>query len=82
MDRLPDSLHRIDPQLTAFEVIRRNGAVVAFDPGKIAVAMSKAFLAVEGRQGADSSRVRDLVGRLTETVVGALTRRLGKSGRR
>ncbi|WP_418648146.1 ribonucleoside-diphosphate reductase subunit alpha [Thauera butanivorans] len=80
MDRLPDSLHRIDPQLTAFEVIRRNGAVVAFDPGKIAVAMSKAFLAVEGRQGADSSRVRDLVGRLTETVVGALTRRLPDGG--
>ncbi|WP_341646023.1 ribonucleoside-diphosphate reductase subunit alpha [Thauera sp. SDU_THAU2] len=80
MDRLPDSLHRIDPQLAAFEVIRRNGAVVAFDPSKIAVAMSKAFLAVEGRQGADSSRVRDLVARLTEAVVGALTRRLPDGG--
>ena len=34
--------------LTQYKVIRRNGAVVAFEPGKIAVAMTKAFLAVEG----------------------------------
>ena len=34
------------------KVIRRNGAVVGFEPGKISVAMTKAFLAVEGGQGA------------------------------
>ncbi|GAA4406303.1 ribonucleoside-diphosphate reductase subunit alpha [Quisquiliibacterium transsilvanicum] len=60
----------------SFRVVRRNGTVVSFDADKIALAMSKAFLAVEGHKGADSSRVRDLVPRLTGTVVDALTRRI------
>ncbi len=34
-----------------YKVIRRNGAVVAFEPSKIAVAMTKAFIAVRGGQG-------------------------------
>ena len=38
-----------------YKIIRRNGAVVAFEPDKIAVAMTKAFLAVHGRQGAASA---------------------------
>src|SRR6185295_6416142 len=42
-------------------LIRRNGAVVAFEPSKISVAMTKAFLAVEGGQGAASARIRELV---------------------
>jgi ribonucleoside-diphosphate reductase alpha chain len=58
-----------------FKVIRRNGAVVRFEPAKISVAMTKAFLAVNGGQGAASARVRELVGELTETVVQALMRR-------
>ena len=29
-------------------MIRRNGAVVGFEPGKISVAMTKAFIAVNG----------------------------------
>ncbi|MFM2406513.1 MAG: hypothetical protein RL223_4393, partial [Pseudomonadota bacterium] len=29
-----------------YQIIRRNGAVVAFEPHKIAVALMKAFLAV------------------------------------
>ena len=33
-----------------FRIIRRNGAVVAFEPSKINVAMTKAFLAVHGGQ--------------------------------
>ncbi|MBT0961886.1 ribonucleoside-diphosphate reductase subunit alpha [Denitromonas iodatirespirans] len=80
MDRHPPDALIPDLALSAFQVVRRNRAVVAFDPAKISVAMSKAFLAVEGRQGADSSRVRDLVARLTDTVVGALTRRLPDGG--
>src|ERR1044071_7646424 len=35
-----------------YKVIRRNGAVVGFEPAKISVAMTKAFLAVNGAQGA------------------------------
>ena len=37
-----------------YKVIRRNGAVVGFEPAKISVAMTKAFLAVNGAQGAAS----------------------------
>jgi ribonucleoside-diphosphate reductase alpha chain len=59
----------------AFRVIRRDGSVSAFDPTKIAVAMTKAFLAVEGRSAAASSRVHETVEHLTSEVVAALTRR-------
>ena len=45
----------------AFHIIRRNGAVVPFEPNKIAVAMMKAFLAVHGTQGAASASVRETV---------------------
>jgi ribonucleoside-diphosphate reductase alpha chain len=61
-----------------YKVIRRNGAVVGFEPSKIAIAMTKAFLAVNGGQGAASARVRELVEQLTQSVVGALLR--GKPG--
>jgi ribonucleoside-diphosphate reductase alpha chain len=58
-----------------YRIIRRNGAVVGFDPGKITVAMTKAFLAIEGGQGAASARIRELVAGLTGGVVTALVRR-------
>jgi ribonucleoside-diphosphate reductase alpha chain len=57
-----------------YQIIRRNGAVVAFEPNKIAVALMKAFLAVHGTQGAASASVRETVERLTESVVRALLR--------
>ncbi len=57
-----------------YQIIRRNGAVVGFEPNKIAVALMKAFLAVHGTQGAASASVRETVDRLTETVVRALLR--------
>src|SRR5690554_630743 len=57
-----------------FNIIRRNGAVVGFEPSKIAIAMTKAFLAVNGGQGAASARVRELVDQLTSQVVNALVR--------
>ncbi|WP_374567834.1 ribonucleoside-diphosphate reductase subunit alpha [Ideonella sp.] len=57
-----------------YQTIRRNGAVVAFEPNKIAVALMKAFLAVHGTQGAASASVRETVDALTETVVRALLR--------
>ncbi len=57
-----------------YQIIRRNGAVVSFEPNKIAVALMKAFLAVHGTQGAASSSVRETVERLTEGVVRALLR--------
>ena len=66
--------------LADYKLIRRNGAVVAFEPGKIAVAMTKAFLAVRGGQGAASAAVREQVERLTAAVVGALVRRQPAGG--
>ncbi|MCB2028849.1 MAG: ribonucleoside-diphosphate reductase subunit alpha, partial [Rhodoferax sp.] len=60
--------------LAQFQIIRRNGAVVPFEPAKIAVAMMKAFLAVHGTQGAASASVREVVDSLTQGVVRALVR--------
>jgi ribonucleoside-diphosphate reductase alpha chain len=57
-----------------YQIIRRNGAVVSFEPSKIAVALMKAFLAVHGTQGAASASVRETVDELTQTVVRALIR--------
>ncbi len=61
-------------QFADYKVIRRNGSVVSFEPSKIAIALTKAFLAVNGGQGAASARVRELVEQLTHGVVRALVR--------
>jgi ribonucleoside-diphosphate reductase alpha chain len=63
-----------------YKIIRRNGAVVGFEPSKISIAMTKAFLAVNGGQGAASARVRELVEELTSGVVNVLMRRQPAGG--
>jgi ribonucleoside-diphosphate reductase alpha chain len=63
-----------------YKIIRRNGAVVGFEPSKISIAVTKAFLAVNGGQGAASARVRELVEQLTANVVAALVRRQPAGG--
>ncbi|MDB5762728.1 MAG: nrdA [Herminiimonas sp.] len=63
-----------------YKIIRRNGAVVGFEPSKISIAVTKAFLAVNGGQGAASARVRELVEQLTANVVTALVRRQPAGG--
>jgi len=63
-----------------YKVIRRNGSVVAFEPSKISIAMTKAFIAVNGGQGAASARVREVVEQLTMGVVSALMRRQPHGG--
>jgi len=70
-DGLPTSMPQV---LSQYQIIRRNGAVVPFEPTKIAVAMMKAFLAVHGTQGAASASVRETVGELTQGVIRALMR--------
>lgn len=67
-------------QWSMFSVIRRNGAVMGFEPNKIAVALNKAFIAVAGGQSAASARVRELVESLTEQVVSALIRHRPSGG--
>lgn len=69
-----------DPRFAQYKVIRRNGAVVGFEPAKISIAMTKAFLAVNGGHGAASARVRDEVAKLTDVVVAALMKRKPEGG--
>ena len=64
----------------AVHVIRRNGKVTHFDSDKISVAVTKAFLAVEGGNAAASSRIHESVTGLTQQIVKALTRRLPSGG--
>ncbi|GAA1386748.1 ribonucleoside-diphosphate reductase subunit alpha [Pseudonocardia kongjuensis] len=68
----PASAHGTAPP--GLRVIRRDGSETTFDAGKISVAMTKAFLAVEGGPAAASSRLHHLVGELTDQVVAALAR--------
>ncbi len=60
--------------LAHYQIIRRNGSVVPFEPQKITVALLKAFLAVRGTQSAASASIRESVEALTQTVVRALLR--------
>jgi ribonucleoside-diphosphate reductase alpha chain len=66
--------HAAPNPLAHYQIIRRNGAVVPFEPNKIAIAMMKAFLAVHGTQGAASASVRETVDELTQAVIRALVR--------
>lgn len=59
-----------------YQVIRRNGKVTSFDANKITVAITKAFLAVEGSSAASSKRIHQTVEGLAAQVVDACTRRL------
>ncbi|MGE8414751.1 MAG: ribonucleoside-diphosphate reductase subunit alpha, partial [Pseudomonas sp.] len=61
-------------------VIKRNGTVVAYTDDKITVAITKAFLAVEGGTAAASSRIHDTVARLTEQVTATFKRRMPSGG--
>jgi ribonucleoside-diphosphate reductase alpha chain len=61
-------------------VIKRNGTVVPYDHSNIEVAITKAFLAVEGGTAAASSRIRNLVERLAEQVGETFARRMPSGG--
>ena len=69
-----------DSKYSQYKIIRRNGSVAAFEPAKISIAMTKAFIAVNGGQGVASARVREVVARLTDDVVKALIRRQPTGG--
>ena len=71
-----------DPADTSsrYQVIRRNGKLTPFDASKIQVAMTKAFLAIEGGKAAASGRIHESVTQLTGEVSNALFRRLPDGG--
>lgn len=50
-DTVPDSSIAPFVSYPDYKVIRRNGAVVAFEPSKVSIAMTKAFLAISGVRG-------------------------------
>src|SRR5688572_14576143 len=76
----PDTTSTGEAQYSEYKIIRRNGAVVGFEPAKISIAMTKAFLAVNGGTGAASARVREQVALMTGAVVHALVRRQPSGG--
>ncbi len=57
------------------QVVRRDGSFLAFDPGRIAAAITKAFIAVEGTTATASRRIHEAVESLTRQIVEALSRR-------
>ena len=61
-------------------VIKRNGTVVPFEDSNISVAITKAFLAVEGGTAAASSRIHETVAKLTEQVIATFERRMPSGG--
>ncbi|HIC33977.1 MAG TPA: ribonucleoside-diphosphate reductase subunit alpha, partial [Gammaproteobacteria bacterium] len=75
----------ISPSIAAtapgqIRVIKRNGTVVPYAEDKIAVAITKAFLAVEGGTAAASPRIRELVAGLAGQVSSIFMRRLPSGG--
>lgn len=83
-NNVPDPVSSSSPSSSnpfdQYKVIRRNGSVVIFEPAKISIALTKAFIAVNGGQGAASARVREIVEQLTNGVVSALMRRQPHGG--
>jgi len=62
------------------KVIRRNGTLTTFNANKITVAMTSAFLAVEGDTAAGSSRVNEIVDQLVNKIATAFKRRMPEGG--
>ena len=61
-------------------VIKRNGAVVGYDESKVVVAITKAYLAVEGGTAAASSRVHETVTKLGKQITTIFRRRMPSGG--
>lgn len=64
----------------SIRVIRRNGTVTPFDSNKIAIAVTKAFLAVMGDGAMGSNRIHDTVKLLSTKIEDTFKRRLNGSG--
>lgn len=70
----------VKPLSERFKVIKRNGQVVPFDANKIGLAMTKAFLHVEGGKAAESSRVHDIIEQLTDHIIAAFDKKQPAGG--
>ena len=82
---IPEVKSTTDPSIAItapgqIKVIKRNGTVVSFEESKITVAITKAFLAVEGGNAAASSRVHKTVEKMTDQVIATFHRRMPSGG--
>ena len=80
-----NELPPLSPSITAtapgqLKIIKRNGTVVPYTADKINVALTKAFLAVEGGTAAASPRIRELCITLADQVTNIFKRRLPSGG--
>ncbi len=66
--------------VSMLQIIKRNGKPVNYDPNKIRIAITKAFLAVEGGQAAISTRIHERVTQLTQQITNILQERLPQGG--
>ncbi|SFS16498.1 ribonucleoside-diphosphate reductase alpha chain [Granulicella pectinivorans] len=73
----PASIHSSTSATPDFQVIGRSGSLSGFDPSRISIAITKAFLAVEGNAASESRRIHEAVDGLTRQIVETLTRRAG-----
>jgi ribonucleoside-diphosphate reductase alpha chain len=79
----PDNNDGISISSTApgqLRVIKRNGAVVAYSESKISVAITKAYLAVEGGNAAASTRIHESVAQLGGLITDIFRRRMPSGG--
>lgn len=79
-DNSPINSELNTPAPGLINVIKRTGSVVPYTDDKISVAISKAFLAVEGDNAASSSRIHDSVKKLTDIVTATFKRRMPSGG--
>ncbi|MDM8546195.1 ribonucleoside-diphosphate reductase subunit alpha [Candidatus Venteria ishoeyi] len=79
----------LDPTLDAtryaqYRVIKRNGQLAPFDPARIAIAITKAFIAVEGHGGdrpdQAPERIHHSAEELVKNVINSLSRRMEFNG--
>ena len=75
-----ESISMTDTAPGQLRVIKRNGAVVAYDESKISVAITKAYLAVEGGQAAASTRIHESVAQLARQITDIFKRRMPSGG--
>ena len=89
MSEILEPINDISPvsqlELTANEpgllkTIKRNGKVVRYDAEKIKVAVTKAFIAVEGTNAATSNRIYQQIDEVTRQITQAFKRRLPSGG--
>ena len=62
------------------KTIKRNGKIVRYDENKIKIAVTKAFIAVEGGNAASSNRIYQQINEITRQMTQAFQRRLPNGG--